>query len=112
MENEFASTKIKKWAQRFMTSATCPECKGSRLKQESLYFKILNKNIAELSEMDIITLQQWFEILEPQLSKKQQTIAKEVIKEIRKRIKFLLDVGLDYLTLNRSSKSLFFCGFL
>ncbi len=106
MENEFASTKIKKWAQRFMTSTTCPECKGSRLKKESLYFKINDRNIAELANMDIITLQQWFEVLEPQLSKKQQTIAHEVIKEIRKRIKFLLDVGLDYLTLNRSAKSL------
>ncbi len=106
MENEFASPRIKKWAQRFMTSATCPECKGSRLKQDSLYFKILDKNISQLADMDIIALQQWFDVVEPQLSKKQQTIAHEVIKEIRKRIKFLLDVGLDYLTLNRSSKTL------
>ncbi len=106
MENEFASIKIKKWAQQFMTAVTCPECKGSRLKKESLFFKVLDKNIAELAEMDIIALKQWFEMVEAQLSKKQQTIAHEVLKEIRKRIKFLLDVGLDYLTLNRSSKSL------
>ncbi len=106
MENEFASTKIKKWAQQFMTAVTCPECKGSRLKKESLFFKLLDKNISELAEMDIIALKQWFEMVEAQLSKKQQTIAHEVLKEIRKRIKFLLDVGLDYLTLNRSSKSL------
>lgn len=106
VDEENASTRIKKWAQGFMTSVTCPECHGARLRKESLYFKLDNKNIAELSGLDIIALDEWFAKIESRLSKKQQTIAKEIIKEIKKRIRFLLDVGLDYLTLNRSSKSL------
>jgi len=106
VDEENASTRIKKWAQGFMTSVTCPECHGARLRKESLYFKLDNKNIAELSGLDIIALDEWFSKIESRLSKKQQTIAKEIIKEIKKRIRFLLDVGLDYLTLNRSSKSL------
>jgi excinuclease ABC subunit A len=106
VDEENASARIKKWAQGFMTSVTCPDCKGTRLKKESLYFRINEKNIAELSSIDIIALNEWFAGLESNLSQKQQTIAREIIKEIRKRIKFLLDVGLDYLTLNRSSRSL------
>jgi excinuclease ABC subunit A len=106
VEEENASPRIKKWAQGFMTTVICPECNGTRLKKESLYFKLDGKNIAELAGIDIIALRAWFDQLEDQLSKKQQVIAKEIIKEIKKRIRFLLDVGLDYLTLNRSSRSL------
>lgn len=101
-----SSGRLKKWAQGFMTYKTCPECQGSRLKKESLFFKIDGKNIAELSEMDIHLLYNWSMTVEKNLSKKQLSIAKEILKEISKRLKFLLDVGLDYLTLNRSSKSL------
>ncbi len=106
VEEENASARIKKWAQGFMTSIVCSECQGTRLKKESLFFKLDNKNIADLANMDIIELDGWFAKLEARLTKKQITIAKEIIKEIKKRIRFLLDVGLDYLTLNRSSKSL------
>ncbi|CAN5372686.1 excinuclease ABC subunit UvrA [soil metagenome] len=106
LEDEYTSSKMKKWAQGFMTYVTCTECKGARLKQEALYFKVADKNIAELADMDIIALQSWSMGAEKKLSKKQQVIAKEVLKEITKRIKFLLDVGLDYLTLNRSARTL------
>jgi excinuclease ABC subunit A len=84
----------------------CPECLGTRLKKESLHFKILNKNISELALMDLRDLKEWFEDIDRKLDSRQQKIGQEVLKEIRKRIKFLLDVGLDYLTLNRTSKSL------
>ena len=106
MEEENASPRIKKWAQSFMISNTCPECKGTRLKKESLNFKLNGNNIADLANLDIIELKEWFNHIEQKLTNKQQIIGKEIIKEIRKRIKFLLDVGLDYLTLNRSAKSL------
>ena len=89
-----------------MDKIKCPSCGGSRLKKEVLYFKINNKNIAELAALDINELALWFKALPNQLSTKQNTIAKEIIKEIRTRLQFLLDVGLDYLALNRSSKSL------
>jgi excinuclease ABC subunit A len=104
--NETSSPALKKWAQNFMTPTLCPECKGARLKKNSLYFKIDNKNIAELSNLDILELNAWFLNIEKRISKRQLQIAQEVLKEIRKRIKFLLDVGLDYLTLDRSSRSL------
>ncbi len=104
--NENASPSIKKWAQTFMQSVVCPECNGNRLKKESLYFKIDDKNIAELAMLDIIQLESWFKDIEERLTDRQNKIAQEVLKEIRKRIKFLLDVGLDYLTLNRTSRSL------
>ena len=104
--NENASASIKKWAENFMQPVECNECKGTRLRKESLFFRINGKNIAELANMDILLLKEWFDILEKKLSSRDQLIAHEVIKEIRKRIKFLLDVGLDYLTLNRTSKSL------
>lgn len=104
--NEKASNSVKRWAENFMQSIECPECKGTRLKKESLYFRITDKNIAELAGMDIRLLKVWFDDLDKKLSTRQQKIAQEVLKEIRKRIKFLLDVGLEYLTLNRSSKSL------
>ena len=103
---ENTSDNIKNWAESFMQSHTCPECSGKRLKKESLFFKIDTKNIAELAEMDIESLNEWFNTLEKKLSKRQQTIGQEVIKEIQKRMGFLLDVGLNYLNLNRTSRSL------
>ena len=104
--NDQASPSMRRWIQSFMQHVTCPECNGSRLKKDALYFLIYDKNIAELANMDIIQLSDWFMNIEKKLSVRQIKIGLEVIKEIRKRIKFLLDVGLDYLTLNRSSKSL------
>ncbi|MDF2455441.1 MAG: uvrA [Cytophagaceae bacterium] len=84
----------------------CPECHGDRLKKEALYFRIHDKNIAELASMDLNTLAKWIETVEPKLSSRQRVIAHEVLKEVRKRIGFLLDVGLYYLTLNRSMRTL------
>ena len=89
-----------------MDNVKCPSCEGSRLKKESLYFKINSKNIAELSEMDVVDLADWFKELPNHLSKNQEIISKEILKEISTRLQFLLDVGLDYLSINRSSKSL------
>jgi len=90
----------------FRTQVVCPSCEGARLKQDSLHFKIDNKNIYELANMDLTNLQSWFTGIEERLSERQNTIASEVLKEIRTRIGFLLDVGLSYLSLNRSSKTL------
>jgi len=104
--NTTDSSSIKRWAKAYMDKIECPSCGGSRLKKEVLYFKLNNKNIAELAALDINELALWFKALPNQLSSKQNTIAKEIIKEIRTRLQFLLDVGLDYLALNRSSKSL------
>lgn len=104
--NNNESTSLKRWAKEYMDKIECPVCHGSRLRKESLYFKINNQNIAELANKDITDLASWFENLESRLSKKQLQIATEVIKEIRTRLQFLLDVGLTYLSLNRSSKSL------
>jgi excinuclease ABC subunit A len=104
--DESGSSTIKRWAKEFMDEIECPDCHGSRLKKESNYFKILDKNIANLSAMDISELSIWFSTLESQLTEKQKTIASEVLKEIRARLQFLMDVGLNYLALNRSSKSL------
>lgn len=95
-----------RWVQGFTNKINCPTCNGSRLKKEALYFKIADKNIAELSEMDINVLGDWFKHIDKKLNKQQTVIAKEVLKEIKARINFLLEVGLDYVTLNRSSKSL------
>nr|WP_317632801.1 excinuclease ABC subunit UvrA [uncultured Flavobacterium sp.] len=103
---EAASSTIKRWAKEFMDDVPCNECNGTRLRKESLYFKIAEKNIGELSRLDIIDLALWFNEIAPKLSEKQQAIAAEVIKEISTRLQFLLDVGLDYLSLNRSSKTL------
>jgi excinuclease ABC subunit A len=100
------STSIKRWARKYMDKIKCPTCEGSRLKKESLYFKINAKNIAELSQMDVVDLVAWFKELPQYLSESQKIIAKEILKEISTRLQFLLDVGLDYLTINRSSKSL------
>ncbi len=104
--NETSSTGIKRWADSFMNKVKCPACEGMRLKKQSLYFKIAGKNIAELANLDIIQLDEWFSKVEKELSENQQKIAHEIIREIRTRIRFLLDVGIDYLTLNRSSRSL------
>ncbi|MUV02505.1 excinuclease ABC subunit UvrA [Flavobacterium rakeshii] len=104
--DESGSTSIKRWAKDFMDEVECPVCNGTRLKKESLYFKIDGKNIAELSFMDISDLAEWFENLNDRLSEKQKIIASEIVKEIKARLSFLLDVGLNYLALNRSSKSL------
>ena len=109
IENQYKtaeSTSLKRWAKDYMDKVTCPVCEGSRLKKESLYFKINNKNIAELANTDIVELAKWFNDLNNHLSDKQLKIAEEVVKEIKSRLQFLLDVGLDYLSLNRSSKSL------
>lgn len=92
--------------ERFIQYITCPVCHGTRLKEEALYFKFGGKNIAELAAMDIESLHQWFEGVEKTLTKKQQIIAHEVLKEVRKRLEFLLDVGLGYLSLDRSTRSL------
>lgn len=100
------SSSLRRWSKEYMDKVTCPECEGSRLKKEALYFRIYNKNISELSHLDITDLFEWFEGIEKNLSEKQLQIAEEVIKEIRTRLQFLLDVGLTYLNLNRSSKSL------
>jgi excinuclease ABC subunit A len=104
--DESSSASIKRWAKEFMDEIECPECQGSRLKKEALYFKINEKNIADLSQMDISELANWFINLDENLSDKQKAIAIEVSKEIKARLQFLLDVGLNYLSLNRSSKSL------
>ena len=103
-ENPTAS--ISRWASEFMNTVSCPVCNGTRLKKESLFFKINEKNIAELSSLDIIQLKEWFTGIEASLDERKNIIAKEVLKEIRSRIDFLLDVGLNYLTLNRSSQTL------
>ncbi|SNR63565.1 excinuclease ABC subunit A [Maribacter sedimenticola] len=103
---EAASTSIKRWAKDYMDKITCPSCNGFRLKKESLYFKLEGKNIAELANLDIVELSAFFLGLNQKLEGNQQKIAEEIIKEINTRIQFLLDVGLDYLSLNRSSKSL------
>ncbi len=100
------SEKIRRWAEAFMIKKKCPTCNGQRLNQASLHFKIVGKNIADLCEMDIEELQNWFINVEEDLTVRQKTIAKDILKEIRARLGFLLDVGLDYLTLNRPSRSL------
>ena len=100
------SQKAQKWANQFVRETACPECNGQRLKKESLYFKIDNKNISEVAKLDISELSEWLDNLEDRLSDRQRKIAVEVIKEIRDRIRFLLDVGLKYLSLDRTSRTL------
>jgi excinuclease ABC subunit A len=101
-----ASATAQKWANQFSKVATCPECNGQRLKKEALHFRIDGKNIAELSNMDLSELKEWVDTVEQKMSKKQAKIASEILKEIRSRLGFLLDVGLDYLSLNRTSVTL------
>ncbi|MEM9000348.1 MAG: excinuclease ABC subunit UvrA [Bacteroidota bacterium] len=103
---EANSTSIKRWAKAYMDKVVCPACNGSRLRKASLNFKVNQLNIAELAQMDIAELANFFDHLEEGLKGNQKKIATEIIKEIRARIQFLLDVGLDYLSLHRSSKSL------
>lgn len=105
-QRESESDKLAGWVEDFTLAVTCPECNGTRLKKESLHFLIDGKNIAELAMLDIERLANWFEGLENRLNDRQRLIAAEVLKEIRKRIHFLLDVGLEYLHLNRPLKTL------
>ncbi|MEQ8576480.1 MAG: excinuclease ABC subunit UvrA, partial [Fulvivirga sp.] len=105
-QREGGSDKIQQWVNDFTIVQTCSDCNGMRLKKESLHFLLDNKNIAELALLDIQSLKAWFDGLESRLNDKQNRIAEEVLKEIRKRIGFLLDVGLDYLHLNRPLKTL------
>lgn len=104
--DESPTASIKRWAKEFMDEIDCPNCKGTRLKKEALHFKIGDKNIGELIQMDIETLSDWFLELPHHLSEKQTTIASEILKEISTRLSFLLNVGLNYLSLNRSSRTL------
>jgi len=105
-QQEKAADSGKKWTDQFVKRVTCPKCNGARLKEESLHFKVSEKNIAELSALDIDELYDWFDGIEVNLSEKQNLIAKDILKEIRERITFLLDVGLNYLSLNRTARSL------
>ena len=105
MEND-DSAASQKWADQFLATCECPECHGQKLKRESLSFKIWDKNIAELANMDIADLRQWLDQVEEHLDSKGRKIATEILKEIRTRVSFLLEVGLEYLTLNRQSVSL------
>jgi excinuclease ABC subunit A len=105
-QRDDGSEALKKWAEDFTVVKICPECLGARLKKESLHFKIDGKNISELSHLDIQELKKWFDGLENRLNDKQRIIATEVLKEIRKRIGFLLDVGLEYLNLDRPLRTL------
>ncbi len=95
-----------KWAEQFLAECQCPECHGQRLNREALSYKVWDKNISELAAMDLNDLHQWLDQVEEHLDHQQQQIAHEILKEIRKRLSFLLDVGLDYLSLNRQSASL------
>ncbi|URM36488.1 excinuclease ABC subunit UvrA [Flavobacterium anhuiense] len=104
--DESATTTIKRWAKDFMDEINCPVCEGSRLKKEALFFRVNEKNITELCDMDISDLTAWFLDLENHLTDKQLLIASEVVKEIKDRLNFLMNVGLNYLALSRSSKSL------
>ncbi|MCL1942048.1 MAG: excinuclease ABC subunit UvrA [Candidatus Azobacteroides sp.] len=104
-ENDASATE-QRWAEQFIKTTACPECHGQRLNKEALHYRLNNKNIAEISEMDISELQVWVNDLENHLNEKQKQIAFEILKEIKTRIGFLMDVGLNYLSLNRSSVSL------
>lgn len=101
-----AKSKGSKWTERYIRKVTCSMCEGTRLKKEALYFKIDGKHIAELSRMDINELSQWFSDLESRMTRKQTLIARDVLKEIRNRLNFLLEVGLEYLTPDRPARSL------
>ncbi|MEQ9188534.1 MAG: excinuclease ABC subunit UvrA [Cryomorphaceae bacterium] len=101
-----ATSNYQRWASAFMNKVECSTCHGTRLKKESLYFKIDDKNISEIAAMEMAELGPWFADVETRMSQRQQVIAQDVLKEIRSRIRFLLDVGIDYLTLNRSARTL------
>ncbi len=97
---------VKKWVSKFTNEVQCPVCQGARLKKESLFFKIDNHTISDLAEMDLVSLYQWFENIEEKLDDRKKLIATEIIREIKTRLGFLLNIGIDYLSLNRQSKSL------
>ncbi|MEL7145171.1 MAG: excinuclease ABC subunit UvrA [Bacteroidota bacterium] len=105
-QKDTGSDKIRQWVEEYTETRKCPECNGLRLKKESLHFKIADRNIGELAEMNIGQLSEWFVDIESRLDDKQNVIAKEILKEIRKRIGFMQDVGLDYMSLNRPLKTL------
>ncbi|MCV9388597.1 excinuclease ABC subunit UvrA [Reichenbachiella ulvae] len=105
-QKDSGTEKIQKWIKDFTSSSTCPTCEGARLKKESLHFKIADKNIAELATLNIEALAEWFDGVEERLNERQNIIAAEILKEIRKRLGFLLDVGLNYLELNRPLRTL------
>lgn len=100
------SESLREWVEQFMELKTCPECKGARLRRDSLWFRLDEKNISQLSELNLDKLMTWFTDIEERISEKQKVIGKDVLKEIRERLQFLLDVGLNYLTLNRSARTL------
>ncbi|RYZ23582.1 MAG: excinuclease ABC subunit A, partial [Chitinophagaceae bacterium] len=100
------SEAIQRWAEGFMALTTCTTCGGTRLRKESLWFKVDEKNISELSEIDLVQLMEWFTGIEERLNPQQRMIASELVKEIRERLQFLLNVGLTYLTLNRGTRTL------
>ncbi|WP_448790877.1 excinuclease ABC subunit UvrA [Bacteroides graminisolvens] len=106
LQDKDSSATAQKWAEQFARTTVCPECKGARLNKEALHFRFHDKNIMELASMDISELYEWLEHVEDHLGEQQKKIAVEILKEIRTRLKFLLDVGLEYLSLNRSSVSL------
>lgn len=105
-QDEDASATAQKWAGQFVTTSICPECNGQRLNKEALHFKINEKNISELTQMDVESLEKWFIDSEDKITEKQRIIAEEIKKEILTRLRFLLDVGLGYLSLSRASASL------
>lgn len=104
--SEESTAAIQRWAQSFMNKKTCPSCEGTRLKKEAHYFRINDKHIGELASMDLSELKVWFDDIETHLSQDQLLIGTEILKEIRSRLNFILEVGLDYLTLHRSAKTL------
>ena len=104
--NEDAPASIARWAGSFMNHVTCPVCGGTRLKKESQYFRIDGKNIAEVANMDTLSLGKWIDELPSHLTERQNGIAKEILREIHKRVHFLLDIGIDYLNMNRPAASL------
>lgn len=106
MSEDNAPASILKWANSFMNEVECPECQGQRLKKEALYFRLNGKNIAELANMDVNALSKWLDDLPKHLDEKQKEISHDILIEIKKRISFLLNVGIDYLSMNRPAKSL------
>ena len=106
MNEENAPASILKWANSFMNETECPECHGQRLKKEALYFRLNGKNIAELADMDVNSLSHWLDDLPNHIDEKQKEISHDILNEIKKRINFLLNVGIDYLNMNRPAKSL------
>jgi excinuclease ABC subunit A len=105
-QQEYGTEKTQEWIVEFLKEKTCPECNGARLKKEALFFRIDKKNISQLAQLDVTQLAEWFSNLEERLSERQNLIATEILKEIRKRIGFLVDIGLDYLTLDRPLRTL------